>query len=89
MRVAVGDRRRYFLSTRTARTPPSLTLWNETEQHWTVLRHLLTQARLSGTQVHDARIVALCFQHGIRELWSADRDFSRFPDLKVVNPLLG
>ena len=67
---------------------PSLTLLNETEQHWTVLRHLLTQARLSGTQVHDARIVALCFEHGIRELWSADRDFSRFPDLRVVNPLL-
>jgi hypothetical protein len=26
--------------------------------------------------------------HGIRELWSADRDFSRFPRLKVTNPLI-
>jgi toxin-antitoxin system PIN domain toxin len=67
---------------------PSLTLLTETEQHWSVLRKLLTSARLSGTQVHDARIAALCLQHGVRELWSADRDFSRFPDLKAVNPLL-
>jgi hypothetical protein len=25
----------------------------------------------------------------IRQLWSADRDFARFPQLKVVNPLAG
>jgi predicted nucleic acid-binding protein len=39
--------------------------------------------------VHDARVAALCRQHGVRELWSADRDFGRFPDLPVVNPLVG
>jgi hypothetical protein len=27
-------------------------------------------------------------ENGVKELWSADRDFSRFPDLKVRNPLL-
>ena len=27
--------------------------------------------------------------HGVSELWSADRDFSRFPELAVRNPLLG
>ena len=41
-----------------------------------------------GPKVHDARIAALCRFHGVRELWSADRDFSRFPDLKVRNPLV-
>lgn len=30
-----------------------------------------------------------CWYHGIRELWSADPDFSRFPDLQLVNPLIG
>jgi hypothetical protein len=34
-------------------------------------------------------VAALCFLHGVRELWSADRDFSRFPNLKVKNPLVG
>jgi hypothetical protein len=27
-------------------------------------------------------------QHGVRELWSADRDFGRFPGFDVVNPLV-
>jgi hypothetical protein len=30
----------------------------------------------------------LCQNHGVRELWTADRDFGRFPDLKVKNPLV-
>jgi len=38
--------------------------------------------------IHDARIAAICLAHGVREFWSADRDFSRFPDLNVVNPLV-
>jgi predicted nucleic acid-binding protein len=38
--------------------------------------------------VHDARVAALCRDHGVSELWSADRDFSRFAGLSVVNPLL-
>jgi predicted nucleic acid-binding protein len=37
--------------------------------------------------VHDARIVAICLHHGVSELWTADRDFSRFPSLKTRNPL--
>lgn len=39
--------------------------------------------------VHDARIAAICRYHGIRELWSADRDFNWVPDLQVFNPLIG
>ena len=39
--------------------------------------------------VYDARVAALCLHHGVRELWSADRDFSRFPGLRVSNPLAG
>ena len=40
-------------------------------------------------EIHDARVAALCRQHGVRELWLADRDFNRFAGLTVVNPLLG
>jgi len=39
--------------------------------------------------VHDARIAALCLHHRVDELWSADRDFSRFPELRIRNPLVG
>ena len=68
---------------------PSLVLLAETDAHWPTLRGLLGRARTVGPAVHDARIAALCLQHGVRVLWSADRDFGRFAALKVVNPLVG
>lgn len=68
---------------------PSLALLAETPQHWPVLRAMLAAGRVAGGMVHDARVAALCRQHGVRELWSADRDFGRFPELTVVNPLIG
>jgi predicted nucleic acid-binding protein len=67
---------------------PTLVLLAETTAHWPTLRALLVGGRIAGVKVHDARIVALCRQHGVRELWSADRDFNRFPGITVVNPLL-
>jgi toxin-antitoxin system PIN domain toxin len=67
---------------------PTLVLLAESEGYWTMLRTLLASARTAGAQVHDARIAAICGQHGVHELWSADRDFNRFAGLAVVNPLL-
>lgn len=67
---------------------PSLVLLAETESHWPEFRTLVEPARVAGPQVHDARIAALCRQHGVRELWSADRDFGRFPGLHISNPLV-
>ena len=60
----------------------------ETAAHWPALRSFLAGGRVVGAPVHDARIAALCLQHGVRELWSADRDFSRFAGLMTVNPLV-
>lgn len=68
---------------------PTLVLLSESAEHWTTLRTLLTAGRIAGPRVHDARVAALCRQHGVREFWSADRDFGRFADLPVVNPLVG
>jgi toxin-antitoxin system PIN domain toxin len=67
---------------------PSLHLLTETPTHWPALRELIARAKLRGAMVHDARIAALCLTHGVRELWSADRDFNRFPNLRVRNPLI-
>lgn len=67
---------------------PGVQLLTETDVHWSTLKDTVLQADLKGPRVHDARIAALCIQHGVRELWSADRDFTRFPKLKVVNPLI-
>lgn len=67
---------------------PSLVMLAETDLHWPTFRSLMAAGRIAGGRVHDARIAAICIQHGVRELWSADRDFSRFPSLTVVNPLM-
>lgn len=67
---------------------PTLVLLSEADGYWAVLRDTLLTARAIGAHVHDARIVALCRFHGIDELWSADRDFGRFPELTVRNPLV-
>lgn len=67
---------------------PSMLLLAENDHYWPQLRDLVFKAKVQGPMVHDARIAALCLSHGVHELWSADRDFSRFPDLRVRNPLL-
>jgi len=71
------------------RESPSLHLIGEVAGYWEVLKSLLTAGRVAGARAHDARIVAICRQHGVTELWSADRDLTRFAGLKVVNPLVG
>jgi len=43
---------------------------------------------VNGARIHDARVAALCVSHGIRELWTADHDFSLFPILKPRNLLV-
>ncbi len=68
---------------------PSLVVISEAGGYWGGLRAMLEASRAAGPAVHDARIAALCRQHGVRELWSADRDFGRFRGVKVVNPLVG
>jgi toxin-antitoxin system PIN domain toxin len=67
---------------------PSLVLLSEGEGYWAELRSLVETGKVPGPQVHDARIAALCRLHGVRELWTADRDFTRFGGIAVKNPLL-
>ena len=68
---------------------PSLVLLAEGGDHWAQLRPLLESGRVTGPRVHDARIAAICLAHGIRELWTVDRDFGRFAALVTRNPLAG
>jgi toxin-antitoxin system PIN domain toxin len=67
---------------------PTLSILSEGPTYWPALQTTLINANITGPRVHDARIAALCLQHGVTTLWSADRDFSRFGRLKVVNPIV-
>ncbi len=62
-------------------------LLGEGPGHHATLDRLVSGTSIAGSRVFDARVAATCLEHGVRELWSVDRDFSRFPDLRVVNPL--
>jgi hypothetical protein len=66
---------------------PSLVLIGEDASYWPRLRALVSAGRIAGPRVHDARVAAICLGHGLDELWTIDRDFSRFPALRVRNPL--
>ena len=67
---------------------PTLVVLAETAGYWGVLARVVERAKITGPRLHDGRVAALCLHHGVRELLSADRDFTRFSDLKTRNPLV-
>jgi toxin-antitoxin system PIN domain toxin len=62
---------------------------SEGDGYLETLKQTVIPTKLQGARIHDARIAALCVYHGVRELWSAERDFSLFPGVRVRNPLIG
>jgi uncharacterized protein len=67
---------------------PNLQVIGETGEHWSTLSRLLLESKTLGGAVHDARIAAICIENGVKELWTADRDFAKFKGLKSSNPLV-
>jgi hypothetical protein len=67
---------------------PGLVLLGESEGYWAVLRTALLAGHVAGGRVHDARVATVSRHHAVSELWTADRDFGRFPDVPVRNPLV-
>jgi uncharacterized protein len=67
---------------------PTVVLLAEAGNHWRDLKQVLSRGRIGGPAVYDAKIAVICMAHDVEELWTADRDFGRFPALKVRNPLV-
>jgi uncharacterized protein len=65
---------------------PSMLLLSETDRHAELMASIVKESAATGNLIHDAHIAALCLEHGVTELISADRDFLRFKSLKIVNP---
>jgi len=55
-------------------------------RHSELLRALAVGSQAAGPLLTDAALAALAFEHGA-VLASTDRDFSRFPNLRWLNPL--
>ncbi len=67
---------------------PQTVLLTPGENHWAIFHQLLESGQATGPLVMDAHLAALALEHGAT-LASSDRDFSRFPGLKLINPLRG
>jgi uncharacterized protein len=67
---------------------PNVRLFGESQRHLDILERLCRGVTIIGPKLHDARIAAICLGHGVSVLWTADRDFSYFPELKTQNPLV-
>lgn len=65
---------------------PSLVLLGATDRHAEVLEAVLRESGASGNLVHDAHIATLCREHGVTEILTGDRDFTRFSFLRVTDP---
>lgn len=79
LRVAMADLRSILAS-------PTLLLLSETPRHAEVMSSVVEASSAAGNLVHDAHIASLCLEHGVSELVTGDRDFSRFPGLRVLHP---
>jgi predicted nucleic acid-binding protein len=59
---------------------------NPTERHWEIFRNLVVKGQAQSSLISDARLATLAIEHGAI-LATTDRDFTRFPGLRILNPL--
>ncbi len=63
---------------------PSVRLLNPTAAFATAFHQACVAGRARGNLAFDAQIAAVCREHGIDELLTADRDFARFAALRIA-----
>jgi toxin-antitoxin system PIN domain toxin len=64
---------------------PSVSILDAGEACWEIFRELVGEAQATGALAMDAFLAALAIENGAT-LATTDRDFARFPKLKLVNP---
>jgi toxin-antitoxin system PIN domain toxin len=67
-------------------TLPRVRVLAEDEGFLGIYGEVTARAPVRGNQVPDAHLAALLRQHGVRRLYSVDRDFRRFDFLEVIDP---
>jgi hypothetical protein len=67
---------------------PAVSVLEPGEHYWEIFSDLLVRAQVSGPLVTDAALAALALEHGVA-VCTLDRDFTRFPGLKLHNPTEG
>jgi uncharacterized protein len=54
--------------------------------HWVLLQRMLRAGQAMKNLVNDAHLAALAIEHNAA-ICTNDRDFTRFPGLKILNPV--
>jgi len=65
---------------------PRVRLLSEGEGFLEVYREVTARFPVRGNLVPDAQLAALLRQHGVRRLYTVDRDFRKFDFLEVADP---
>lgn len=64
---------------------PSVRLLNPGPDYHRHLLHLIRSAAATGNLAFDAQIAAVCREHGVDRLLTEDRDFTRFPGIRLID----
>ena len=67
--------------------PPHVKSPGEQDGFWARYRGVIQGAAAPGRLVPDAHLVALMVQNDVDTIWSHDRDFRRFPSIRVRDPI--
>jgi uncharacterized protein len=67
---------------------PTLRLLGEMPGYWEHVKPMLAAGKVIGPLIHDARVAAICRSGGVRAIWTANRDYSRFAGIPARNPLV-
>ena len=65
---------------------PNVRLLQPGPRAWRHLTRMCEEGQAKGALVMDAHLAALAMEHGA-SIATADRDFMRFPDVRIVNPV--
>ena len=65
---------------------PCVRVVGPSENHWALFQKQIRDSGAVGSLIPDAHLAALAIEHG-STLFSADKDFSKFSDLRWINPL--
>jgi toxin-antitoxin system PIN domain toxin len=65
---------------------PHARVLSEKDGFWDVYREVTRGLAVRGNDVPDAHLAALLRQHDVPTLYTNDRDFRKYPFLKVLDP---
>ena len=65
---------------------PRVRVLGEGDGFWSAYRSLASELPVRGNLVPDVQLGAVLLEHGVSVLYTRDRDFLKFPSLKVRDP---